>query len=131
MQLPGAQPHREAIALLETLTKRPRSKTFLHPSGLRTDRLTVGPTHDKEATNDEADPAIAEQLTLDWPTTALGRHRRPYTAEAWCASAAPSHIEHSLARNGADKLWRLRPRTSSTRSARSPATRRCSRSRPG
>jgi isocitrate lyase len=48
----------------------------------------------------------AEQLTLDWSNNArwLGV-KRPYTAEDVVRLRGSIHVEHSIARRGAEKLW--------------------------
>ena len=50
----------------------------------------------------------AEQLRLDWTNNPRWAGIDPpvLAPRTWCACAAPSPIEHSLARLGADKLWR-------------------------
>ena len=49
----------------------------------------------------------AEQIALDWRTTRAGTASSATTApKTWCACAAPWQVEHSLARRGAEKLWK-------------------------
>ncbi len=51
--------------------------------------------------------ASAQQLTLDWTNNARWNGvSRPYTAEDVVRLRGTVHVEHSLARRGAERLWR-------------------------
>ena len=76
--------------------------------------------------------AAVESLDLEWAEGARWDGiTRDYTAEDVIRLRGSLPIEHTLARHGAEKLWRLlQRRSTSPRSARSPATRRCRWPRP-
>ena len=85
----------------------------------------------------------AAELQLEWDADPRWDGvRRDYTAEDVIALRGPVREERTLARRGAEKLWqdiqqntgtrsrRRRTRSGRPRSARSPATRPCSRCAP-
>ena len=76
--------------------------------------------------------AAVESLELEWAEGARWDGiKRDYTAEDVIRLRGSLPIEHTLARHGAEKLWRLlAEEDTSRRSARSPAARRCRWPRP-
>ncbi|MDE1899280.1 MAG: isocitrate lyase, partial [Xanthomonadaceae bacterium] len=52
-------------------------------------------------------PATAQQIALDWTNNPRWRDvSRPYAAEDVARLRGTVHVEHSLARRGAERLWR-------------------------
>ena len=63
----------------------------------------------------------ASDMTARWAGV-----ERPYTQADVERIRGRFHVEHTLARLGAERLWKLlHPRTTSPRSVRSPARRPC------
>src|SRR5690606_27822616 len=91
---------------LPTSSPWPPTSGCRHAATIHVRTATTGPARQGVAPM-KATQATAEQIKLDWSNNPRWSGvTRPYSAEDVVRLRGSVHVEHSLARRGAERLWR-------------------------